>query len=269
MTRSSSTSATVFKRLAFALLVLAAALPARPGTTTPLSEALDRVGRDVEDFWNYFPSVTCTEALAQSRLGEKGKVLFRHYSTYDYLILLQASGTDVTVDESRVERNRKGSKGKASLLVSNGFSILALIFHPVYRSRYEFRELSDDSLDGRRLRRIGFRQITTDHGPSVLLLRDREYPLEWSGTAWIDPDSFDVVRIHTGLKNPMEEIGLLCLEADVSYTKVPFSGGSAYWLPSRAVIEAETKRQHWRNTHVFSNYRRFNVETVVKTPSPQ
>jgi hypothetical protein len=38
---------------------------------------------------------------------------------------------------------------------------------------------------------------------------------------------------------------------------------------ARAVVEAETKRQHWRNTHLFSDYRRFEVETQVKTALPQ
>ena len=83
------------------------------------------MGRQIESFWNYLPAVTCTEMLTQAKLGDKGKVLFEERSSYDYLVLLQSAGGDVSVDESRVEKNHKDSKGKASLLQTNGFAILA------------------------------------------------------------------------------------------------------------------------------------------------
>jgi hypothetical protein len=67
----------------------------------------------------------------------------------------------------------------------------------------------------------------------------------------------------------MADMGLLRLDADVSYSDVTFNQSIRYWLPTRAVVEAETKRQHWRNTHLFSDYRRFDVETQVKTAMPQ
>jgi hypothetical protein len=67
----------------------------------------------------------------------------------------------------------------------------------------------------------------------------------------------------------MEDIGLLRLSTEVTYSATAFEGTKAsYWLPSRAVIEAETKRQRWRNIHLFTGYRRFNVETEVRTAAP-
>jgi hypothetical protein len=116
---------------------------------------------------------------------------------------------------------------------------------------------------------VGFEQIVPEHSLSVLLLREREYPLLWRGSAWIDPTTFAVARIQAGLGNSMAEQGLLRLDTDVTYTDVRFNETAHYWLPSQAVIEAETKRQHWRNTHLFTNYRRFEVETQVKTANPQ
>lgn len=254
----------IFQR--FLIIGLLAAVPARPET---LTDVLDQTGRQVLQFWNYFSSVTCTEALTQSKIGPKGKVLFEQRETFDYLIMLQTAGMDISVDESRVEKARKASKGKVSLLETNGFSILATIFHPLYQSRYEFRRLADDAPQGRTLVRVAFQQIAQDHPLSVLLLREREYPLQWKGTAWIDPASWAVVRIQAGLGTSNMDSGLVRLDADVTYSEIAFNGSTRYWLPARAVIEAETKRQHWRNTHLFSNYRRFDVETEVKTAMPQ
>ena len=272
MTRRSLTSVIVFSLASLAPASVARAdsiLPAPADTNVPLPALLERVGQQVEQFWNYFSSVTCTEEMTQSKIGEKGKVLFAQRESFDYLIILQTSGTDLAVDESRVEKTHKTSKGKASLLETNGFSILSLIFHPLYQSRYEFHRLPDESGPGRQLLRVGFQQVAEDHPLSVLLLREREYPLLWRGTAWIDPASFAVVRVQAGLGGSMAETGLLRLDADVTYSEVRFNEATHFWLPSRAVIEAETRRQHWRNTHLFSNYRRFEVETQIKTADPK
>ena len=261
--------------LATLALLVAGSAPAdtplaeSPAKDLPLPQLLERVGKQVETFWNQFASVTCTESVTQDKIGEKGKVLFEQRESFDYLLILQASGIDLSVDESRVEKTLKTTKGKASLLDTNGFSIFTLMLHPLYQSRYEFRRLPDETVQGRPLLRIGFQQVSDDRPLSVLLLRERQYALKWTGTAWIDPASFEVVRIQAGLGNSMADMGLLRLDADVSYSDITFNQSIRYWLPARAVVEAETKRQHWRNTHLFSDYRRFDVETQVKTATPQ
>ena len=269
MTNSSSISAIVSNhrpkrggpagmRLCLALLALLAAAPSKAATDSTLTAVLDHVGRQVEKFWSNFGSVTCTEAVSQSKLGDKDKVLFVQRDTFDYLISLQSSGQDISVDESRLEKVHTSSRGKASLL-----------FHPLYQSRYQFRQLPDETVQNHRLLRLAFEQVSRDHPLSVLRVREFEYPLQWRGTAWIDPVSWAVVRIQAGLGDSMADIGLLRLDADVTYSDVRFDSSTSYWLPARAVIDAETKRQHWHNTHLFSGYKRFTVDTDVRISAPQ
>jgi hypothetical protein len=251
------------------LVALAAAAPAKAATDTTLAALLDHIGRQVEKFWSNFASVTCTEGVTQSKLGDKNKVLFVQRQTFDYLIALQSSGQDISVDESRLEKVHTGSKGKASLLETNGFGIFTLLFHPLYQSRYQFRQLPDESVQDHRLLRIAFEQVSRDHPLSVLQVRELEYPLQWRGTAWIDPVSWAVVRIQAGLGDSMADMGLLRLDADVTYSEIRFNGSTVYWLPASAVIDAETKRQRWHNTHLFTGYKRFTVDTDVKISTPQ
>jgi len=168
-----------------------------------------------------------------------------------------------------LKRSTSRSKGQASLLETNGFGIFTLLFHPLYQSHYQFQQLPDESLQDRRLLRISFQQVSRDHPLSVLRVRDLEYPLQWRGTAWIDPVSWAVVRIQAGLGDSMADMGLLRLDADVTYSDIRFNGSAAYWLPLRAVIDAETKRQRWHNTHEFTGYKRFTVDTDVKISTPQ
>lgn len=250
-------------------LALLTALPGKTAEVPPLSQMLDHIGQRVEKFWNYFSSVNCTERVIQTKLGDRGKVLFERRETFDYLILLQSHGMDISVDESRVEKTHAGSKGNMPLLETNGFSIFSLIFHPLYQSRYQFSRAPDDLTDGRRLLCIAFKQVSRDHPLSVLRLRGQDYPLEWRGMAWIDPASLEVVRIQAGLGDSLADIGLLRLQADVTYSDIHLSGAAEYWLPVRATIEAQTKRQHWQNTHVFSDYKRFSVDTDVSISAPQ
>jgi hypothetical protein len=246
------------------VLAWLAAPPARAADEPPLPELLDRVSAQVGRFWDYFSSVACTERVTQTKLGDKGKVLSERRESFDYLIMLRSRGLELTVDESRVETAHTQSKKDASLLETNGFSLFTLIFHNMYQSRYKFQQLPDEPVDGRRLRCLGFQQVSNDHPLSLLHLRDRDYPMAWRGKAWIDPATSAVVRIRAGLGDSMADMGLLRLDADVSYSGIRLNGPETYWLPTRAEVEAQTKRQHWVNTHVFSNYKRFSVDTDVK-----
>jgi hypothetical protein len=38
---------------------------------------------------------------------------------------------------------------------------------------------------------------------------------------------------------------------------VKSDGDESYWMPSSAVIDVETPKRHWRNTHLFTSYKRF------------
>jgi hypothetical protein len=66
----------------------------------------------------------------------------------------------------------------------------------------------------------------------------------------------------------MQDVGLRSLSTDVEYAPVRLPGWKqAYRFPSQATIEVASLRQHWRNVHRFTDYKRFLVgteETVAK-----
>jgi hypothetical protein len=97
------------------------------------------------------------------------------------------------------------------------------------------------------------------------MLRGREYPLDLEGTAFIDRTSGAVVKINAALEYSMEDVGLRALRTEVQYAPVSFQGVSQpYWLPSSAVIDVESPRQHWRNLHRFTSYHRFTTSVNEK-----
>ena len=238
------------------------------GFNLPKGDLLQRTARSVEGFWDELQAVNCVETVDQQKLNAAGKTIFRQQTDFDYIAILQLTGNDLIVDESRTMVRSPQHESKLPLLITNGFSTFELIFHPFYQGAYEFSQPEAVQVEGKELFQIKFRHVHGARSPSVLKLRQREYPVEWQGTAWIEPASGVVVRVSAALMGSMEDIGLKSLTADVRYARFEFKGEQgAHWLPSTAVIEVETPHQRWRNTHTFTNYKHFSVDVKTEVGS--
>jgi hypothetical protein len=235
-----------------------------------LDDVLERASKHVSSFLDVFSDVNCGEKVLQERLGDNGKTVERHESAFDYLVLLSNSGGDLSLVESRVaaDNSKALPKEAAPLLVSNGFSMLLLIFHPYYAPGFRF-SLADDAPPDQALMVVRFEAIPGGKMPAALSVRGREFPLELSGTAWIDPRTGAIHKIEAHIGSKMEDIGLRAMRSEVEYAPVSFQNSSeAFWLPSRASVDVESRHQHWRNTHVFAGYRRFTVKTQEQISQP-
>jgi hypothetical protein len=233
------------------------------------TDLLTRVRNQVSDYLDQFSEVKCSERVKQEKLNHNGKVELQRDSSFDYLVILTNSGGEVSLDESRLAVGEaKADKKNRPLLVSNGFATLFLIFHPYYEESFQFTPGSTESVNGHSLQKISFQHIHGTRSPAALALRGREYPLEISGTAWIDPQNATIAKIAVTVGNTMEDVGLKTLDSEISYAPVTFRDTKvAYWFPARATVEVETPRQHWRNTHVFTDYKKFAVTTEEQVAS--
>ncbi|HVO79438.1 MAG TPA: hypothetical protein VMT28_01835 [Terriglobales bacterium] len=248
--------------LAFVLLILLGARPASAEGGT-LSALLTRTSKQVSAFLDQFSEVKCTEQVTQEKLGKDAKIELKEESTYDYLVILTNPGGELSLDESRLPvHEAKPDKKNTSLLVTNGFATLFLVFHPYYVGSFQFTQLEDEVVDGRRLSKIAFQHIPGTRSPAALALRGREYPLELSGTALIDPQTGVILKIVAGIASSMQDVGLNTLNSEVDFAPVSFRDAKeTYWFPALATVEVETPRQHWRNLHRFTDYKRFSVST--------
>ena len=234
----------------------------------PMQELLQRTGKLVEDFVSQLSGVRCKESVNQVKFEKNGKVKYKADSVFDSLLLLRLEGDNLSVEESRQVERQSGRAQNPPLLVTSGFSTLALVFHPYYQASFEFRQLDDEALEGKRHMRVQFQHVRGMRSPTALQLRGQEYPLELSGIAWIDPDTGEIAKIQAGLRSSMEDLGLKAFQSEVHYAPVLFAGiTKPYWLPTSAVIDVETPRQHWRNTHHFAEYRRFTVNVQISSES--
>jgi len=244
------------------LLVCLAVHPAVAAGHDP-DDLLNRTGEQVSKFLGQFSEVKCTEKVTQEKLGKEDKVELKQESTYDYLVILTNTGGELSLDESRLAvHEAKVDKKNTSLLVTNGFATLFLVFHPYYAGSFRFTAQGDELVGGHLLSKISFQHVRGTRSIAALALRGKEYPLEVSGTAWVDPQTAVITKIVAEIGDSMQDVGLKTLRSEVEYAPVPFRGmKETYWFPSQATVEVETPRQHWRNTHRFTDYKRFSVDT--------
>ena len=247
-----------------ASLVLTGALTGAQTKSEPVEKVLDRTAQRVSDFLDLFSNVKCLEQVTQEKFKPNGKIELEEKSTYDYLVILTNASGELSLVESRLPvKEAKAERRKVvSMLLSNGFATLFLVFHPYYSSGFEFSDAGSELLDGHNARKIRFQHIPNTRSIAALALRGREYPLELSGTAWVDSETGNILRIDAGIASTLEDIGMKTLQSSVRFAPVALNKDlPVYWFPAEAVVEVETPKQHWRNTHRFSAYKQFSVTT--------
>ncbi len=252
------------RRLSLLFMVIVVAANARAQQIEAVPVILQRANKYVSDFVEQFSEVKCTEQVSQARLSKSGKVEYSEDSVFDHLVILQGGEGELMLSESRLPVKEARHSKPLPLLVTNGFSTLFLVFHPYYRESFTYTANGDEIVNGHHLRKIRFDHILGTRTPIALAVRGREYPLELTGTAWIDPQSGSIARIESGLANSMLDVGVRTFSTEVQYTRLNLAGlDPVFEFPQQAKVEVETLRQHWRNVHRFTDYKRFSVSTDV------
>lgn len=228
-----------------------------------LDDLISRTAHQTSAFLDQFSDVKCTEQVRQEKLGKDNKVELKEDSTYDYLVILTNAGGELNLSESRIPMHEaKKDRKNTTMLLSNGFATLFLVFHPIYSAAFRFSLEGEETLDGRTLEKVGFQHIAGMKSPAALALRGREYPLELTGTAWVDPLTGSIAKIEAGIADTLQDVGLKALSSEIDFAPMKFGDlQQVYWFPTQARVEVETPHQHWRNLHQFTAYKKFSVST--------
>lgn len=243
-------------------LCFASTAPASP-EAQKLNDLLARTADRTSGFLDQFSDVKCTEQVRQEKLGKDNKVELKEDSTFDYLVILTNAGGELNLSESRIPlHDAKPDRKNTSMLLSNGFATLFLVFHPYYAEAFKFTLTGEEVVGGRALEKVSFQHVPGMKSPAALALRGREYPLELEGTAWIDPHTGSIAKIEAGIADTLQDVGLKALSSEIDFAPVAFADSKdVYWFPTMARVEVETPRQHWRNLHQFTAYKKFSVST--------
>lgn len=244
-----------------AVLAIALGSACAAGQSTDTSGAIALVQKQIGGYLEQLGNLHCTETVTQQKLSENGRVEESERDKVDYLIMMNGDASDFQLNESRIEN--RGARHKllaVPMLVTNGIATVLLVFHPYYRQAFEFKTGAEETLNGRPAIPIHFTHIPGRRTPAALALRGREYPLDLEGTAWLDVATKQVVKVDASLERDMSDVGLRSLKIQVEYKPELLSGHpSQIDLPAVAIVDVTTPRQHWRNTHSFSDYKSFST----------
>jgi Flp pilus assembly protein TadD len=250
---------------------LMAALPELSGLEVAsdqgmLDGIMEKAGERVEAFFHNLTNTASLEQVHQERVGKNGQVRDSLDQQFQYIMLADAESGGLGVEEYRSnEYGRDTSMGglKHGFMLTSGFASVPSLFHPANRSKSEFRYLGMQEKDGRRTHVVAFSQkpetarvmtrFITDRGSALVLVH---------GMAWIDAESFHVIRIHTHLLNPYPRVRLQKLSTEIRLHGVEFAGiDEPLWLPEQVGISVDWRGRLLRNHHRYSDFKIFNVES--------
>lgn len=239
-----------------------------------LSSILQKVGANVAALFNNFPNVTSREEVTEQRLTLTGITHDEIYQEFRYLALVSADKRRVGFQEYRTDSKgrilqRKGLDN--GYLITQGFVSLPLHFHPFHQPDDRYRYLGQEVIKKRATDVVAFAQTARASEREKFIFNERTVLVLVQGVAWIDAENHQIVQMRTDLGGPVPEIRLDSQVTRVNFTEIRFKGGSLrLWLPREVEVETHCYGETFRNTHSYSQYKLFTVQTQVtpgKAPS--
>jgi len=219
----------------------------------------------VDQFFEQAANVVCTENVTQAIIGKNSKANYREDSVFDYQMQASTDSGSLKLVETRDTRKAAFRDSARSLLITNGFTSMLLILHPMYETSYTFEPGGVETVDGVNYVRVNFKPVPGASSPMAMQLRGKNYPIPLSGTIWLDSQSASVAKLVASMDSPLSDLGLQAMRSEIHYGTVHFHDPEeSYWMPISAVIDVETARQHWRNLHRFAGYKRFRATIQVE-----
>jgi hypothetical protein len=238
---------------------------ADPAFAARANEALQRSRKLIDKFFEQMSNVVCNEDVAQSIVGKNGKPMYREESVFEYQMQANSRTGSLKLVESRDAHKEAFRDPSKTLLITNGFASMLLVLHQDFEPSFVFTPVSEELVDGRTLVKIHFKPVPGASSPAAIQLRSKNYPLPLTGDIWLDSESGAVVKLMSRLDSGLDDLGLHDLRSEIHYSMVEFRDPEeAYWMPSSAVIDVQTPKQHWRNVHRFTDYRRFRATIQVQ-----
>jgi hypothetical protein len=240
-----------------------------PTNSAPIP-ALIQARKNVENFFDQSTNVVCTESISQVVLGKNNKPLYREDSANYYQLRARTEGGALKLDESRDPRKIPFHDPWRTMMVTNGFASMLLIVHPTYESSYTFEPAGEEMIDGVHFVKVHFQPVPGGNSPAALRLRGKSYPIPLSGVLWIDTASGAIVKLTASVDSSLSDLGLQGMRSEIHYGTIQFHDpDESYWMPVSAVIDVETPRQHWRNIHRFTEYKRFKATMEIEMGKTQ
>ena len=239
----------------------------------PLPATLSAVGKNVEEYFRNFPNTSSLEQVRQEKLRHKGKVSDSREQKFRYLCFTPSEAGAPGFAEYRLIVADQGwdSSPRDGFMLTIGFASGSILFHPSYQSGASFRYLGRQKLDGRDTLVIAFAQIPSRaRSFGEFKMQDRGLPVFSQGLAWVDAQTYQILRLRTDLLAPLPEVRLKKQTTEIDFAEVRFNRlAQGFWLPRDVTVTVDWNGKLLRNLHQYSDFKVFNVDSTQKIGKPK
>jgi tetratricopeptide (TPR) repeat protein len=233
-----------------------------------LPDVLAGTARQVQALVNSLERITATERILYEELNGDGATTFWEDRDLNYVVSFVQPRQDIlSVEEYRRPLKKEESSPR---MTSTGLVALVLLFHPLYVSDFEAACAGLGQWRGRPVWIVDFQQ-SPDRPARVRTYRTTAgvFNVRLKGRAWIDANSYNVVRLETDLLEPLREARLERDHMVIEYGPVQFKKtDSSLWLPVRAELYSLFRDRWYRVRHTLRDYMLFSIETRDKIAAP-
>lgn len=242
---------------------------------------LSKSGARVSDFLHQLVDLTAHEETSQKILDESGRTKSSRQRDYIYLILFHQSDLSPTPEEYRTDAkgNRVAPGGvDQGYTVTSGFAFACLHFLPGNQSSSTFRYLGTETVGVRNYYVVAFAERPAQgKNTTFVVLGGVTIPTAVQGIAWIDQESFQIIRMRTDLVESLSLFqmlpdsrgrrGLDQQTTEVTFAETRLLGvANPLWLPSEVTVRIVFNGNEFHNEHRYTNYERFHVSSKIVTP---
>lgn len=219
------------------------------------------------------------ETPETQKSGPATALLQEHYAEFNFFILpgSRDAGTAWVEDRTGKDRLPANPRELPGFILSSGHTLHCMYLHPSRQPNSKFRYL------GREKKKpyahvIAFAQ-KPEPGDYLAQFSDAASaaPTRFlvQGLIWIDPDSYQILRMRTHMLAPERPTALKETITDISYARVLFDDPQReFWLPREIDVSWEFPNTDkldliYRNRHEYSDYRLFSVSSDYKISVPK
>ena len=246
----------------------------RPAGVGQLPLVLRRVGERAAEMIAEFRNIACDERVYSEWEVGSPIVTWREMGPNEvthrflYIIIPRPAGDPLMFKEFRTDPKGKPidltSLGDLRLITTN-FTGSWAYFNPSNQPESRFRYFGDAAIRKQLCYVVGFaqrpavaRNFTTfeAEGYSAVILVQ--------GLAWIDVQTFHILKLETWLLAPRRDIGLESQNTTVNYAPVEPAGmKNILWLPHEVTVQVHYHNVFIRNTHRYSGFKLFQSHVVI------
>jgi hypothetical protein len=237
------------------------------GNQNQLPMVLERVGQTAARMFRDFPQIACDEEIYSEAHGEMHNLRKDH--KFRYIVIPRTVGDLPGFTEYRTDFRGRPTDASGTIdavLITSNYASTWLYLSPADQRGSLFRHFGIQTIRKRECHVVGFAQVPERAcRAGIVNIGDKSAVVLVQGLAWIDSQSFEVLRIQIWLLAPRTDIGLNYQASTVDfYPQQPSGAERTLWLPRDVKVVIYYRGILARNTHHYSNFKLFRVESTIK-----